>query len=108
MIPQDIWKHSREESNKKTRLMGFTPAEETGSYILPDGSNESLQWQWRKTNCRRDPSEILWAIIDGLTQEGVAAWPGDGTGIVEQIVRVQYERAEKAEAEVKRLKEFTI
>ncbi len=84
----------RNVAKAQIRKMGFIPSEEI---IQPwDGKHGSLQWEWRKAGCRRDPSEIIWAVIDGLTQEGIAAWPGDATSIVEQIVRVQYDRAETA------------
>lgn len=75
---------------------GFTPAEELQIGWDKDPSVVNLQYEWRKPDCRRDPSEIMLAILDALTQEGIDAWPGDATSIVEQIVRAQYERAEKA------------
>jgi hypothetical protein len=93
-MPTDDWSnrlsHYRERVKEQLRQKGFVPAED--GFI--DGKN--LQWEWRKQGCRRDPSEIMLAILDALTQEGVPVWPGDATSCVEQIVRVQYDRAEAA------------
>lgn len=100
-------KHWREESNTKTRSLGFTPAEDAGMALKADKSNISLQWAWREAGCRRDPAEILPAVIDALTQEGIPAWPGDATSIVEQIVRVQYDRAEAALKELDKFRSTT-
>lgn len=86
----DQLKFHRERSLERTARRGFVDA----SKATRDG--QCLQAEWRKTDCRRDPDEIMDAIIDGLTQEGIPAWPGDATSIVEQMVRVQYNRAEKA------------
>jgi hypothetical protein len=72
---------------------GFLPAEECKSD--EDVNTKCLQWLWRQPGCRRNPNEIMLAILDALTQEGIAAWCGDATSCVEQIVRTQYERAEK-------------
>lgn len=85
----------REEAKRQVRRLGFLPSEETTN------PNQVLQYVWRTQTCRRDPSEILWAIIDALTQEGVTAWPGDATSCVEQMMRVQYDRAEEAERRVR-------
>ena len=83
----------REMVKADLRRMGFTPSED----VTEEGQQHLvLQWEWRKAGCRRDPAEIMMAVLDALTQEGIAAWPGDATSCVEQIVRVQYDRAEKA------------
>lgn len=91
----------RENAKKELRKAGFAPVEDLPSvWQGPDSKIKVLQLEWRKPDCRRDPAEIRLAIIDGLTQEGIPAWHGDATSIVEQIVRVQYDRAEKAEREL--------
>jgi hypothetical protein len=97
----------REEVVKELRARGFAPNNEADEFKLAsertgDG-RINLQWAWRQEDCRRDPSEILLAVLDGLTQEGNAAWNGDATSIVEQIVRIQYNRAEKAEKKLAEL-----
>lgn len=43
------------------------------------------------------------SFCDALTREGQTAWNGDGTSCVEQMIQLQWDRAEKAEAEVRRL-----
>ena len=91
--PNDLQRY-RDSVKAELRRRGFVPAEEADWRIGREPN--CLQWEWRKEGCRRDPAEIMLAILDGLTQEGVAAWPGDATSIVEQIVRVQYNRAERA------------
>jgi hypothetical protein len=85
--------HYRKQVKLDLLRKGFVPSEDAQTETDLDNN---LQWLWRKAGCRRDPSEIMLAILDALTQEGVAAWPGDATSCVEQIVRVQYDRAEKA------------
>jgi hypothetical protein len=97
----------REDVVKELRARGFAPANEADEFKLAsertgDG-RINLQWAWRQEDCRRDPDEILLAVLDGLTQEGNAAWNGDATGIIEQIVRTQYNRAEKAEKKLAEL-----
>jgi hypothetical protein len=66
-----------------------------------------LQMLWRGPGCfarKYDTGEVVAAICDALTREGQTAWPGDGTSCVEQMVRLQWERAEKAEAELAELR----
>jgi uncharacterized coiled-coil protein SlyX len=87
---------ARRASNEQVRRLGFLPAEEI-VWVNKECNGRALQDVWRDAGCRRDPAEILPAIIDALTQEGISAWSGDATSIVEQIVRVQYDRAERAE-----------
>jgi hypothetical protein len=95
----------RENAKKELRAAGFAPVEDLPSvWQGPIADINILQWLWRMPDCRRDPAEIQLAIIDGLTQEGIPAWHGDATSIVEQIVRVQYDRAEKAEQELAALR----
>jgi len=89
---------SRKASNEVVRRLGFLPAEEI-VWANKEHNGRALQDVWRDAGCRRDPAEILPAIIDALTQEGITAWPGDATSIVEQIVRVQYGRAEALRGE---------
>lgn len=62
-----------------------------------------LQWLWRIPECfgrKYNSGEVVAAICDALTREGQTAWPGDGTSCVEQMIRLQWDRAEKAEAEL--------
>lgn len=90
---------NRDAAVAEIKRLGFTPAEEWNEYFREHGNThdlQTLQGAWRELGCRRDPKEILWAVIDALTQEGIPAGPGDATSIVEQIVRVQYDRAESA------------
>jgi hypothetical protein len=87
---------ARRASNEQVRRLGFLPAEEI-VWVNKERNGRALQDAWRDAGCHRDPAEILHAIIDALTQEGITAWSGDATSIVEQIVRVQYDRAERAE-----------
>ncbi len=79
----------REQSAQNVRRYGFEPG--------------ALQWKWRGAPPPPDhedqPGEILAAIVDALTQEGVPAWPGDGTGIVEQMIHMQMEARASAEKE---------
>jgi hypothetical protein len=97
----DFCRHYRDLAKTELRRQGFTPTEDIidSRNWETDPAIKVLQWEWRKPNCDRDPSEILWAVIDALTQEGIAVWPGDATSCVEQIVRVQYDRAEALLAE---------
>lgn len=87
----------REQAEKETRRYGFEPG--------------LLQWLWRGRDCftrKYDSGEVIAAICDALTREGQTAWPGDGTSCVEQMIRLQWDRAEKAEAEVARLKSVSL
>jgi hypothetical protein len=63
--------------------------------------------RWRAVPEKLPPFDawhVECAILDALTQEGVAAWHGDASGCVTQIVQAQAKRAEAAEAERDRLK----
>jgi hypothetical protein len=78
--------------------------EETARRGFKEGE---LQWLWRTVECfkrKYDSGEVIAAICDALTREGQTAWSGDGTSCVEQMIRLQWERAERAEAELERLK----
>lgn len=55
---------------------------------------------WRSPDCFERPydmQEVGMAICDALTREGCVAWWGDGTSCVEQMIRLQWKRAERAE-----------
>lgn len=54
-----------------------------------------------------DFSRAYAAVCEALTQEGIAAWCGDGTGIVIDMIHVQVQRAEKAEAELAKVRAST-
>lgn len=72
-------------SDERVKQLGFAPRQ--------------LQALWRDVKtCRRPKNEILAAVIETLVHEGVAAWPGDATECVAQMVKAQYGRAEAAEA----------
>lgn len=76
-----------ENAKAATRRLGF----EEGA----------LQWLWRSPECftrKYDQQEVITAICDALTREGCTAWSGDGTSCVEQMVRLQWDRAAQAEA----------
>jgi hypothetical protein len=84
----------RDKAKEATERRGFKEGE--------------LQWLWRNPDCfnrKYDYGEVVDAICDALTREGQTAWPGDGTSCVEQMIRLQWERAERAEAELERLKQ---
>lgn len=56
--------------------------------------------RWRSSPDKLPPFDyqlVELAILDALTQEGVAAWCGDASGCVTQIVHAQAKRAEAAE-----------
>jgi hypothetical protein len=83
----------RDKAKVETERLGFKEGE--------------LQWLWRNSDCfkrKYDMNEVVAAICDALTREGQTAWPGDGTSCVEQMIRLQWERAEKAEAELAALR----
>lgn len=64
-----------------------------------DGELQSL---WRSSACFTRPydqTEVGYAICDALTREGCTAWWGDGTSCVEQMIRLQWDRAVTAEKE---------
>lgn len=76
--------------------------EQAEAEVLRRGFKErwELQMLWRSPECftrKYDSGEVIAAICSALTQEGQTAWPGDGTSIVEQMIRLQVERAQKAE-----------
>ena len=65
-----------------------------------------LQLKWRSNPPQvYDSSECLDAILEALNMEGVAAWSGDATSCVEQMVRAQAERAAASEARCARYRE---
>jgi hypothetical protein len=84
---------TRESAEAETRRRGFEPGE--------------LQYLWRTPECfarTYDMGEVGAAICDALTREGCTAWWGDGTSCVEQMIRLQWDRAEKAERELAALR----
>jgi hypothetical protein len=91
----DIYKTQlryRESAREATKRYGFEEGE--------------LQWLWRNSGCftrKYDIGEVVAAICDALTREGCTAWPGDGTSCVEQMIRLQWDRAQAAEAELARI-----
>lgn len=86
----------RDSAKAATERLGFKEGE--------------LQWLWRTKECfnrKYNSDEVVAAICDALTREGQSAWPGDGTSCVEQMIRLQWERAEKAEAALARFENDT-
>lgn len=74
----------RQEAIRRTKARGYEEGQ--------------LQWKWRTDPPKTyDTREVEDAILDALNREGVVAWSGDGVGCVEQIVRAQAERAQRAE-----------
>ena len=91
-------RRARKASEDETRRLGYEPG--------------ALQMRWRgwgspppKSDTPNYWQELYGAICDALTQEGIVAWPGDGTGIVTQMIDAQVKAREKAEAENARLRE---
>lgn len=75
---------------------------------VPGATPGLYQWHWRvQPPPQYDAHLAELAIIDALIEQGgCVAWHGDGVGCVAQMIEAQAIRAEKAEAEVVRLKEL--
>lgn len=98
--PPVPWSLQAQQSQQYYRDMAKAETERRG---FKEGD---LQWLWRNSGCfarQYDSGEVNAAICDALTREGQTAWNGDGTSCVEQMIQLQWDRAEKAEAEVRRL-----
>lgn len=68
--------------------------------------SRSPQWEIRQGRPPESLDECTTATLEALIlQGGINAWDGDGVSCVAQMIWAMHKRAEKAEAEVKRLKD---
>lgn len=98
--PQDQWSSDAERRQRYWRERARADVEARGF------SEGGLQMMWRTSECftrKYDQGEVIAAICDALTREGCTAWSGDGTSCVEQMIRLQWDRARRAEETVRDL-----
>lgn len=106
----DIARAEAAEATKRAGIYGLDDCRKSAKAALVAlGFPTEGYWdRWRAAPDKLPPFDawhVECAILDALTQEGVAAWHGDASGCVTQIVQAQVKRAEAAEAERDRLKE---
>lgn len=95
------WSHDseqarhRKDSVERCAARGFAEGELQSLYR----NTEVLTRPW-------DDGEVYDAICDALTREGCTAWPGDGTGCVLHMLKIQHDarlRAEEKLAEIEKV-----
>lgn len=83
--PQEYAESNRQQVDQYHQLKGLKRDEYYRYYLDP-----ALNW----------PADHgTWFVCACLQDNGVNAWPGDGTGIVDGLIYQQNQRAQKAEAE---------